>query len=105
MKEKRKPPTQGVGVQGFKADVYAADEVRIRWHELIHIPKFQMYALEMTGNSYGTCGNVMEWIMGYIQDRVRVVGELNFFDEYTNWHDKKGYWKNEDVYGSLLGDE
>ena len=41
--------------------------------------------------------------MGYVQDRIRSYGEQNFFDEYVSWHDEKGYWKGEDVYGQLLG--
>lgn len=102
MENNQKPPTQGVGVAGFKADLYAADEVKIRWHDLIHIPKFQMYAVEMTGNKYGTCGNIMEWIIGYVQDRIHYIGEQHFFDEYAKWHDTKGYWKQEDYYGNLL---
>lgn len=40
--------------------------------------------------------------MGYVQDRIRSYVEQNFFDEYVNWHDQKGYWKNENVYGELV---
>ena len=99
----QKPPTQSVGVAGFKADLYASDIKKIDWHILIHLPKFQMYAVEVAGIKYGHVGNVMEWIMGYVQDRIRSYGEQNFFDEYVSWHDEKGYWKGEDVYGQLLG--
>ena len=74
---------------------------KIDWHVLIHLPKFQMYAVEVAG-SYGHCGNVMEWLMGYVQDRIRSYGEQNFFDEYANWHDQKGYWKQETPYGELI---
>ena len=102
MSEIIKPPTQSVGVAGFKADLYASDIKKIDWHILIQLPKFQMYAVQMTGGSYGNCGNVMEWIMGYVQDRIRSYGEQNFFDEYVNWHDAKGYWQNENVYGELV---
>ena len=103
MSEIIKPPTQSVGVAGFKADLYASDIKKIDWHLLIHLPKFQMYAVEVAGIKYGHVGNVMEWIMGYVQDRIRSYGEQNFFDEYANWHDEKGYWVNEDVYGQLKG--
>ena len=104
MENNPKPPTQSVGVVGFKADLYGSDEKPIEWHLLVHLPKFQMYAVQMTGGSYGNCGNVMEWIMGYVQDRIRSYGEQNFYDEYVKWHDEKGYWKNEDVYGQLIGE-
>ena len=63
MSEIIKPPTQSVGVAGFKADLYASDIKKIDWHILIHLPKFQMYAVEVAGRQYGQCGNVMEWIM------------------------------------------
>ena len=102
MNSQVKPPTQAVGVAGFKADLYASDIKKIDWHILIHLPKFQMYAVQMTAGSYGHCGNVMEWLMGYVQDRIRSYGEQNFFDEYVKWHDEKGYWKNENVYGELV---
>ena len=99
-----KPPTQSVGVVGFKADLYGCDEKPIDWHVLVHLPKFQMYAIQMTGTSYGQCGNVMEWIMGYVQDRIQSYGERNFYDEYVKWHDDKGYWTQEDVYGNILNE-
>ncbi|MFN3904912.1 MAG: hypothetical protein ACK4KY_02070 [Acinetobacter junii] len=102
MENSPKPPTQAVGVAGFKADLYASDIKKIDWHILIHLPKFQMYAVQMTGGSYGNCDNVMEWIMGYVQDRIQSYGERNFYDEYVKWHDAKGYWKNENVYGELV---
>lgn len=104
MSEIIKPPTQSVGVAGFKADLYASDIKKIDWHILIHLPKFQMYVVQMSGGSYGTHGNIMEWIKGYIQDRIQSYGEQNLFDEYVNWHDEKGYWKNEDYFGNLLAE-
>ena len=104
MNSQVKPPTQSVGVVGFKADLYGCDEKPIDWHVLVHLPKFQMYAIQMTGTSYGQCGNVMEWIMGYVQDRIQSYGERNFYDEYVKWHDDKGYWTQEDVYGNILNE-
>ena len=102
MDTNQKPPAQSVGVAGFKADLYANDQIKIHWYILINLPKFQMYATQMSGNSYGEIGNVMEWIMGYVQDRIQSYGEKNFFDEYVKWHAEKGYWNNEDVYGALI---
>lgn len=101
MENNQKPPTQSVGVEGFKADVYASDEVKIPWHDLIHIPKFQMFALEMSAGRYGDHGNVMEWIVGFVQDQSRSNGEQTFFHQYSEWHDKKGYWNNETIFGEL----
>ncbi len=109
MENNPKPPTQSVGVVGFEADLYGCDEkpceeTPIEWHLLIHLPKFQMYAVQMTGTKYGQCGNVMEWIVGYVQDRIQSYGERNFFDDFVKWHDEKGYWKAEDIYGNLLNE-
>lgn len=100
-----KPPSQGVGVQGFKADLYANNEVKIKWETLIHLPKFQMYVLETSGGLYGTHSNVMEWIKGCVQDLIGSNGEKKVFEQYGEWHNKKDYWNNETVYGELLGGE
>lgn len=93
-----KPPTQGVGVVGFKADVYAADEVKINWSLLMTLPKFQMYCVELSRRHHG---EVELWIGGYVKDKL-MEGEQAFFKSYCEWHDQKGYWKNETVYGDLI---
>lgn len=98
MNDSVKPPTQKVDVSGFKADLYGNKE--IRWNVLIQLPKFQMFIIERSKKSYET---VMDWIVDYIKSQIRD-DESIFFDEYVNWHDQKGYWKNEDVYGRLIGE-
>ncbi|PZU20060.1 MAG: hypothetical protein DI589_18940 [Shinella sp.] len=100
---KPKPPTQSVGVEGFKADVYAndvknGDEKVVDWQKLIHLPKFQMFVVEQSRMSVS---NVMEWIAGYVQDRC-YESPKDFFEQYQQWHDEKGYWDKEDVYGNLF---
>ena len=98
MNDSVKPPTQKVDVSGFKADLYGNKE--IRWNVLIQLPKFQMFIIERSKKSYET---VMDWIVDYIKSQIQD-DESIFFDEYVNWHDQKGYWKNEDVYGRLIGE-
>lgn len=93
-----KPPTQGVGVQGFKADVYASDLPTIHWNVLIHLPKFQAYVIEVSAQPYE---NVMMWIENYVEEQVKEKGNT-FYDEYAKWHDAKGYWKNETPMGELI---
>ena len=56
MSNVQKPPTQAVGVAGFKADLYASDIKKIDWDILIHLPKFQMYAVEVAEGSYADDG-------------------------------------------------
>lgn len=96
MNDSVKPPTQKVDVSGFKADLYG--NKAIRWNVLIQLPKFQMFIIERSKKSYET---VMDWIVDYIKSQIRD-DESIFFDEYVNWHDQKGYWKNETIYGELV---
>lgn len=95
-----KPPTQGVGVSGFQSDVYAADEKKIDWPHLMAQPKFQMYCVELSRRNHG---EVELWIGGFVKDKL-MEGESVFFDQYCTWHDKKGYWKNEDYFGKLINE-
>ena len=93
-----KPPTQGVGVIGINDSAFGSDTSGVRWEALIHIPKFQAFCIERSGLSYE---NVMDWIVDF------AVGELEkdncqFFKDYKEWHDAKGYWKNETIYGELI---
>ncbi|MFH7764598.1 hypothetical protein [Acinetobacter sp. BSP-28] len=93
-----KPPAQGIGVGGFVADQYAADENKINWPHLMAQPKFQMYCVELSSKSHG---EVEFWLGPFVQDQL-VNGEKVFFKAYCDWHDQKGYWKQEDYYGNLL---
>ena len=93
-----KPPTQGVGVLGFKADIYAADEVKINWPLLMTLPKFQMYCVELSKRHHG---EVEMWMTGFLKDQL-MQGEKVFFQAYCDWHDAKGYWKQETPYGELI---
>ena len=98
MNSQVKPPTQGVGVIGINDSAFGSDTSGVRWEVLIHLPKFQGSCIEKSKLSYE---NVMDWIVDY------VVSELEkdvsvFFKEYKHWHDAKGYWKNETIYGKLI---
>lgn len=101
--EKKKPPAQGVGVSGFRADIYASDEKKndYRWAVLIRLPPFQMFAAEI---SHRTSCDSLEWVEGFVRDRVGAVGEQNLFDDFSKWHRNKGYWKGEDVYGNPISE-
>lgn len=100
--EQIKPPTQGVVVGGFKADVYASDDKKIDWMSLIKSPKFQWFAAEQSENS---SANPMTWITEYVRQQIAEKSEQVFFNDYSAWHSNKGYWQNEDVYGNLLGED
>lgn len=76
-------------------------ELKNDWFRLLNSAPFQMYVCEVTGNSYG---NVEEWIVPYVEDRILSEGEDKMFLEYSDWHSEKGCWKKETVYGDLIAD-
>jgi hypothetical protein len=93
-----KPPTQGVGVIGINDSAFGSDTSGVRWEALIHIPKFQAFCIERSGLSYE---NVMDWIVDFCVAELSKDASI-FFEEYKKWHDAKGYWKNETIYGELI---
>ena len=76
----------------------AADEKKIDWPHLMAQPKFQMYCVELSRRNHG---EVELWIGGFVKDKI-TEGEHTFFQQYCNWHDNKGYWKQEDYFGNLI---
>lgn len=95
---KTKPPTQGVGVIGINDSAFGSDTSGVRWEALIHIPKFQAFCIEKSKLSYE---NVMDWIIDFCLTELNKDASI-FLKEYQDWHDAKGYWKNETIYGELL---
>lgn len=97
-----KPAPMVIGVSGFQADIYGNDpnEDRIDWNRLAAFPPFQMFACEKSGNA---TDSIELWILGFIHESVTKQGEQPFFNAYSEWHENKGYWKNETVYGDLKG--
>lgn len=76
-------------------------ELKNDWFRLLNSAPFQMYVCEVTGNSYS---NVDEWIVLYVEDRIIAEGEDKVFSDYGTWHQAKGCWKNETVYGDLISE-
>lgn len=99
-----KPPPIVVQMESIAPEpiTFGGVDLKHDWFRLLNSAPFQMYACEMTGNSYS---NVEEWIVPYIEDRIINEGEDQVFNSYCTWHEKKGYWNNETVYGDLKGDE
>lgn len=93
-----KPPTQGVGVIGINDSTFGSDTSGVRWEVLIHLPKFQAFCIEQSGLSYE---NVMDWIVDFAVSELEK-DNCQFFKDYKDWHDAKGYWKNETIYGELI---
>lgn len=93
-----KPPTQGVGVVGINDTSFGSDTSGVRWDILIHLPKFQAFCIEKSKLSYE---NVMDWIIDFCMAELNKDASI-FFKEYQGWHDAKGYWKNETIFGELI---
>lgn len=94
----KKPPTQGVGVIGINDSAFGSDTSGVRWEALIHIPKFQAFCIEKSKLSYE---NVMDWIVDFCLAELKK-DDATFFKEYKDWHNAKGYWKNETLFGELI---
>lgn len=89
--------TQRVGASGFNTERYA-EKNEIDWLALIQLPKFQMFVVEKTGKD---SSKVMDWIYDYVQSQCNKDAEA-LFQEYLHWHQLKGYWPDEDVFGQPL---
>ncbi len=100
-----KPPTQSIGVSSIEAgqmgEIGGASFVH-DWRRLSTVPKFQTYAHEQCKQPYD---QVDQWIEPFILDVINTSGEQFLYDSYVQWHDDKGYWKNEDPYGNLIKTE
>lgn len=101
---KKKPPTQIAGVTGIdghggmgEAPVEPA-EPRIDWHKLIHLPAFQMFVLEQSGQDVGNTAN--DWV----KQRRATLSDSVLYDQYASWHKAKGLWVNETPTGDIVGD-
>lgn len=70
------------------------------WYVLINSSPFQMYCGELSGNS---TANVEAWIGSFVENEIINKGEDVIFSNFSTWHSNKGCWKNEDVYGNIMG--
>lgn len=95
-----KPAPMVIGASGFQGDTYGNDpnKTQIDWCRLAAFPPFQMFACEKTGNA---TDSIEFWILNFIHESVTKQGEDSLFKDYCKWHENKGYWKNETVYGDL----
>lgn len=95
-----KPPTQGVGVQGFNAFATPADEPPpTNWNALVQLPAFGMFIAERPRFR----GEVNPSTIG---DYLKSIEHKREFDvlytDYCKWHAEKGYWPNETPMGELI---
>ena len=94
-----KPPPIRVGVEGIapKPIELTPQRPRIEWERLFGLPPFQMYAVERARKSPD---DVMAWMPAW----ARAQSEQALFDDYCQWHTRKGCWPNETPLGGAVGD-
>lgn len=95
-----KPPPQIAGVQGIDAIPVTMYEppnnTFVDWIKVVSLPPFQMFAAERMRNTSGK--DAQEHAADYV--RAHGAG-ADVFQSYCQWHQSKGYWKNETPMGEL----
>ena len=101
-----KPPAQSIGVNSIEpepmGEIGGGVSFIHDWKRLSEVPKFQTFAYEQCKKPYD---EVEKWIVPFILDVINASGEQFLYELYLKWHDDKGYWKNEDLYGNLIETE
>ena len=95
--QKKKPPAQVAGVQGFNAFTTPVDEIKhpiIDWQKLTGLPPFEMFVLEQSGQ---TGSMAAQWVAA---QRERLSDE-RLYQLYSDWHKAKGYWVGETPMGEM----
>lgn len=93
-----KPEPIRVGVEGIapKPIELTPERPRIDWAHLFGLPPFQMYAVERARKS---AADVMAWMQDWARSHE---SEQALFDDYCQWHERKGYWPNESPMGDVV---
>lgn len=96
-----KPPPIIVQVESIAPEPITMGGVDLKhdWFRLLNSAPFQMYACEVTGKSYA---EVDQWLVPFVEENIIADGEDKIFADFSTWHQAKGYWKNETVYGDLI---
>ena len=102
---KKKPPTQTAGVTGIDGhgamgeapieQPVAPIQSGVNWHKLIHLPAFEMFVFDESGQSGASA---VEWV----SNRRAGMGDKPLYDLYAKWHRAKGYWPDETPMGDLI---
>ncbi|RMX08491.1 hypothetical protein D8I35_05280 [Corticibacter populi] len=96
-----KPPAQRVTISGINGIGFGmgASKSGIDWERVVTLPSFQLFAEEMTPNADGK--NSLEHAIAYVEQASKSKKEADFFQQYAEWFDAKGYWPAETPLGSL----
>ena len=95
-----KPPPQTLGVSGIAETPIVIHDAKINWALVAALPPFQMFLSERDGPNQ-TGQNSQEWATGVAMRLAATVNDQSLFDEYTSWHQAKGYWPNETPLGQV----
>lgn len=90
-----KPPTQIAGVVGIASvPVTMHAPASVDWRAVAGLPPFQMFAAERMRNISGKDS------MDHALDYVRAMGGgMDLMEQYSAWHEAKGFWPNETPLG------
>lgn len=100
----KKPPTQTAGVAGIDghgamgaAPVEPVEfQQYVDWQKLVNLPAFEMFVYEQSG--FGAGSSATEWVASR---RLSISDEV-LYNQYADWHNKKGLWLNESPTGRLI---
>ena len=95
-----KPPPQVLGVAGIAEQPIVIHDAKINWAMVAALPPFQMFLAERDGPNQ-TGQNSQQWATGVAMRLAAAVNDQALFDEYTSWHQAKGYWPNETPLGQV----
>ncbi|MFG9301277.1 hypothetical protein [Pseudomonas aeruginosa] len=101
-----KPPTQGIGAQGIEPkpiELTPSQELRVNWQMVGTLPPFQMFV-----NEQAPCPedrNQQQWAIDYGVRYGAQLGDQVLIERYAQWHQAKGYWPRETIFGELLPEQ
>ena len=97
-----KPEPIRVGVEGIKPTPIeltpaATDELRVSWQTVGALPAFQMFVNEQAPCPSGR--DQEQWAIDYGVRYGAKLGDQVLLERYAQWHEAKGYWPNETIFG------
>lgn len=97
-----KPPAQVLSVNGVSAPSIVIHDHKVNWSQVAGLPPFQMFIAERDGPNQ-TGENSHLWATGVAMRLAAAVNDQALLDEYSAWHEAKGYWPGETPLGAPKG--
>lgn len=98
-----KPPPQTLGVSGIaEQPILMPTPRRVNWAQVAALPPVQMFLTERDGPNQ-TGKNSQEWATEVALRLAASMGDETLLDEYSAWHQARGYWPGETPLGEVEG--